>query len=187
MGLFLFDLDDTLTPKGQEFKESHKFNFMKLFETIKEKGNKISLLSTTGEANALNQLGDMIRFFDYIMVENGLVSMKVEGNKTIPIEKINFKDICSQQRECSGTDNNMKNMIEFARAYMKALFGLDLNETDNNVLETDKPEATLASMYDKYTKEKQDELVHGLINFTEGVDKSKQILWKVAQINFSPI
>jgi hydroxymethylpyrimidine pyrophosphatase-like HAD family hydrolase len=178
--LLLFDLDDTLTPKGKQFDESQKPKFIKLFKDIKNTGNKISLLSTTGKENALKQLGDMIKYFDYIMVENGLVSMRVTNNGqdtvTEPIEDINFKNLCNKDK--------MNEMIGFARTYMRALFGLDSTSPGS-----DKPEGILKTIYDSYDNEElKTQLVIGLnATETEEKDISKQILWKVAQINFSPI
>jgi len=87
--LILFDLDDTLTPKGSRMQD---FMYDKLAE-LKAKGEFIlAVLTTTGETNMMNQLvteggRNAIPLFDYLLAENGLVAFKVEDGGAILINK----------------------------------------------------------------------------------------------------
>ena len=87
--LILFDLDDTLTPKGQDMQD---FMFDKLSK-IKATGRfNLAVLTTTGEANMMNQLktesgSDAIPIFDYLLAENGLVAFQVVDGKAELLDK----------------------------------------------------------------------------------------------------
>ena len=90
--LILFDLDDTLTPKGKLIKPSMVQALQRLKSTDKY---LLAVLTTTGEKNMIQQLGygtdsDVTNLFDYLLAENGLVAYKsTDGG----IEKVAEQDI----------------------------------------------------------------------------------------------
>jgi hydroxymethylpyrimidine pyrophosphatase-like HAD family hydrolase len=87
--LILFDLDDTLTPKGDPMKD---FMYDKLDELKNDGRFNLAVLTTTGESNMMKQLKtesgqDAIPLFDYLMAENGLVVFKVTDGTAKEIAK----------------------------------------------------------------------------------------------------
>jgi hydroxymethylpyrimidine pyrophosphatase-like HAD family hydrolase len=177
--LLLFDLDDTVTPKGQAINPDLGKGFRTVLTELKTKGFKTSILSTTGIDNATSQLKDYVDLFDYILVENGLVSFKVE-NKTVlnEIESITFQNKCNMGK--------MKDMINFAKAYMRFLFGIsDLELEDTKLLGGVLPPKDLLS--DLYKEYNNSDIAIDLLDRSGNTQKSLETLWKVASINFSPI
>ena len=87
--LILFDLDDTLTPKGQHMQD---FMFDKLSE-LKGTGRfNLAVLTTTGQTNMMNQLvtesgRNAIPIFDYLLAENGLVAFQVVDGQAELLDK----------------------------------------------------------------------------------------------------
>ena len=87
--LILFDLDDTVTPKGQHMQD---FMFDKLSE-LKGTGRfNLAVLTTTGQTNMINQLvtesgRNTIPIFDYLLAENGLVAFQVVDGQAELLDK----------------------------------------------------------------------------------------------------
>ena len=87
--LILFDLDDTLTPKGQPMQN---FMYDKLSE-LKATGRfNLAVLTTTGQSNMMNQLitengRNTIPLFDYLLAENGLVAFQVVDGQAELLDK----------------------------------------------------------------------------------------------------
>jgi len=191
--LLLFDLDDTVTPKGTHITGEYDANlglyfgraeaFRCLLKTIRKKyKTQVAVLSTTGIANATAQLKEFNDMFDYILVENGLVSRRVlkKTNELEMLEDIGFQEMCDSTK--------IKEMIIFAKAYMRGLFGIENKEfavKDNKALDGVKVEPVLNKLFKKY---QEFSIATDLEATFDHIGKnSKESLWKTSSINFSPI
>lgn len=160
--LILFDLDDTLTPKGQ-----HMQNFMydKLSE-LKATGRfNLAVLTTTGQANMMNQLitesgRNTIPLFDYLLAENGLVAFQVvDGQAELLDKKTIIDEILTDIR------------VPF---FSSAKTMIDQVITDVGV------------ELEKMAQE-QSGGAPSIDEFLASINNPKQVLKKVAAFNFTPI
>ena len=163
--LILFDLDDTLTPKGSRMQD---FMYDKLAE-LKAKGEFIlAVLTTTGETNMMNQLvtegdRDARPLFDYLLAENGLVGFKVEGGTPVKIHSKSISDVIAPE---------LKDEF-FAIAQMLI----------NTLVE--KIGASLQTI--AQGEEGKDNGIPDIATFLSSGQDPRQVLLKVAMFNFTPI
>ena len=161
--LILFDLDDTLTPKGKLIEPAIIQALRRLKDTDKY---ILAVLTTTGEGNMIQQLGsgttsDAANLFDYLLAENGLVAYK---NTNGTIEKIAEQDINDK----------------ISKDQKAALFDFAHKEI-NNILE---------SGLAKELQNRAKILSGGVPDISSFLSQSqdpKQVLEKVAMLNFTPI
>jgi len=161
--LILFDLDDTLTPKGKLIEPAIIQALRRLKDTDKY---ILAVLTTTGEGNMMRQLGfgttsDAANLFDYLLAENGLVAYK---NTNDTIEKIAEQDINDK----------------VSKDQKAALFDFAHKEI-NNILESG-----LAKELQNRAKILSGS-VPDISSFLNQSQDPKQVLEKVAMLNFTPI
>jgi len=160
--LILFDLDDTLTPKGKPMQD---FMYEKLAALKATNKFILSVLTTTGEGNMMNQLQtesglDAIPLFDYLMAENGLVAFKVQANgKPILLDK--------------------KTIIDEIPTDIRVPFFSIAQGFINHVISDKGPALQEIAQQTPGTPTISD--------FLSQDEKPKQVLRKVAMFNFTPI
>jgi len=160
--LILFDLDDTLTPKGQHMQD---FMFKKLSE-LKEKGRfNLAVLTTTGKGNMMNQLvtesgQDAIPIFDYLLAENGLVAFQVINGGAVLLDKKTIIDTIL-------TDTR----VPFFHS-AKTMIDDVINVHGDNLQNIAREQSREAPSIDEFLKPS---------------GNPKQVLKKVAAFNFTPI
>ena len=166
--LILFDLDDTLTPKGDPMAD---FMYDKLTE-LKTSGKfNLAVLTTTGVNNMMKQLKtesgrDAIPLFDYLMAENGLVVFKVTDGKAKEIAK---KTIIEEV------------LTDFRIPYFHTAQTL-INNLITNGLGED-----LQVAAQKITTEQKQPDPPSIEEFLSQKQKPQQVLKKIAMFNFTPI
>ena len=167
--LILFDLDDTLTPKGKHMKD---FMFDKLSE-LKATGRfNLAVLTTTGEDNMMEQLKtesgrNAIPIFDYLLAENGLVAFQVvDGEAELLDKKTIIDEILTDIR-----------VPFFSSA--KTMIDEVINKIGNE----------LESIAPKKAKELEPPMPPPppIAEFLNPSNNPKQVLLKVAAFNFTPI
>ncbi len=165
--LILFDLDDTLTPKGQHMQD---FMFDKLSE-LKGTGRfNLAVLTTTGQANMMNQLiteksGDnkfknAIPIFDYLLAENGLVAFQVVDGQADLLDK--------------------KTIIDAIPTDIRVPFFSSAKTMIDDVITNVGGELQSIA-------EEQPGGAPSIAEFLEPSNNPKQVLKKVAAFNFTPI
>ena len=167
--LILFDLDDTLTPKGKHMKD---FMFDKLSE-LKATGRfNLAVLTTTGEDNMMEQLKtesgrNAIPIFDYLLAENGLVAFQVVDEKAKLLDKQTIIDAI-------GTDTRVP---FFSSA--KTMIDEVINKIGDK----------LESIAPEKAKELEPPMPPPppIAEFLNPSNNPKQVLLKVAAFNFTPI
>ena len=159
--LILFDLDDTLTPKGDPMED---FMYDKLAELKADGRFNLAVLTTTGESNMMKQLKtergrDAIPLFDYLMAENGLVVFKVTDGTAKEIAK--------------------KTIIEEVFTDFRIPYFYSAQGFINDVIAEKGPGLQEIAQQTPGTPT--------ISKFLSQDEKPKQVLKKVAMFNFTPI
>jgi hydroxymethylpyrimidine pyrophosphatase-like HAD family hydrolase len=160
--LILFDLDDTVTPKGQHMQD---FMFDKLSE-LKGTGRfNLAVLTTTGQANMMNQLvtesgRNAIPIFDYLLAENGLVAFQVVDGQAELLDK--------------------KTIIDAIPTDIRVPFFSSAKTMIDDVITNVGGE--LQSIAEEQSRESP-----SIAEFLNPSNNPKQVLLKVAAFNFTPI
>ena len=166
--LILFDLDDTLTPKGDPMED---FMYDKLTE-LKANGKfNLAVLTTTGVSNMMKQLKtesgrDAIPLFDYLMAENGLVVFKVTDGKAKEIAK--------------------KTIIEEVLTDFRIPYFHTAQTLINNLITNGLGEALQDAAQKIATEQKQPD-PPSIEEFLSQEQEPRQVLKKIAMFNFTPI
>ena len=166
--LILFDLDDTLTPKGDPMAD---FMYDKLTE-LKANGKfNLAVLTTTGVSNMMKQLKtesgrDAIPLFDYLMAENGLVVFKVTDGKAKEIAK--------------------KTIIEEVLTDFRIPYFHTAQTLINNLITNGLGESLRDAAQNIATEQKQPD-PPSIEEFLSQEQEPRQVLKKIAMFNFTPI